>query len=501
MKKFNRRNLLKTSLGTAAAGMAGSSLLSAFSRRALAADTPFKRLIVWYTPEGCSQKAFWPRQFGDININPSATVNNMQMRQPTTTDVRSFDDDGAATFCLQPLADHITDINLYSGFRNQGDSGKDDDHHHGITNSLTGGNYRNGSLDQVVANAWKGQATIDSLYLPVYGNHPISAGPGNSYLSPVRDLNGNTIGKYPHWNPMQGYMELFNNGIPAPNNSGPVELKYSDRNSRVAILEAAAAQIDAVKCIGGEAARHKMELLLASYESIEKQTQSLLDADANPINTADVRFDIPSGWTNVQGGFRDTSRYWNKPENFGKMVDIAIDTTVAALALDRTRVSLMQFSASGGDKGGPANGQHYTYLDIPGFEGNRNTERHDHAMGHSSGSAELRRDQARVFRWYYGRLAYLIQRLKDIPDGAGSLFDSTLIVTASEFSTYDHKFDLMPYMSIGNLGGTLQTGQHFDGRKGSAMRHQGELFYGYTKALGLNLDQFGQASNAYTPWA
>ncbi|WP_053979298.1 DUF1552 domain-containing protein [Marinagarivorans algicola] len=505
MKKFNRRDFIRTNT----AAIASTSLMGSFVERALAQNTNFKRCIIWYTPEGCTQRAYWPRSFGDLNINMGASINGLDIIRPDNINNWEVvgdaidrnrsgnfieDTSGAATYILQPLKKHEQDINLYSGFYNTGDEGQNDDHAKAVGGALTGGTPKQGSFDQVIGSRLGKGAS--SIYMPVYGAHVKGRGAADSYTSPARSVGGGTFGSS-NWNPMDTYMQLFRNGIPDGANN--TMTGYSPDYGRANFLEQAAAQIEAVKCLGGEQARHKMEVLLASFEKLEKEALANLDLSGSDPSV-NVNFNVPNGWTNTNGNTTDTSKYWAKPENFGKLVDIAIDTTVAALALDRTRCSLMQFSGSG-TLAVPALGQHYTHLNIPGFEARGNDQRHDHEMGHANGNkVKARRDHARIQRWYYGRLAYLTQRLKEIPDGAGTLFDSTLIIATSEFSTYDHRRENMPYMTIGHLDGSMKTGQHYNGRKGNNLRAHSELFLGWAHALGVNVSRFGKASNAYKPF-
>lgn len=492
MKKMNRRDLIRTG----AAGLASTSLMGAFVNRALAQQTNFKRCIIWYRPEGVAQKAFWPRNVGSLDIDMNASINGLSLSRPTNWDIDSYNERDAATYVLQPLKDHEDDINLYSGLRNRG-AGHNDVHRDCVSAALTGGNEDGGSFDQIIGPVLQGSTTpFSSIYMPVYGHHVHNRGASDNYLSPARRVGGGTFGSS-NWNPMDTFMQLFTDGQVPTGGGGPAP-EYSKNKGRADFLSAAAAQLETVKCIGGDEARKKMEILLTSYEDLERETRSLIDSQGGS-NSVDVGFDIPQGWTNTSGSRNDRSKYWNQPQNFGKMVDIAIDTTIAALALDRTRCSLMQFSASG-TQVGPASGDHYLNLNIPGLEGRRS--RHDHGMGHASGDnkADIRRDHARIQRWYSGRLAYLVRRLKEIPDGSGSLFDSTLIIATSEFGTYDHRRENIPHMSIGNLGGTMTTGRHYNAGGNNNLRNQADLFLGYAHALGINLNRFGGSRNAYKPF-
>ncbi len=77
-----------------------------------------------------------------------------------------------------------------------------------------------------------------------------------------------------------------------------------------------------------------------------------------PPASVDLRVNLPDGWDNTN----NQNKYWQKSDNFAALVKIQIDTTVAALALNRTKVSLLQFSGTGTDLGikdGLYDGQHY----------------------------------------------------------------------------------------------------------------------------------------------
>jgi hypothetical protein len=62
--------------------------------------------------------------------------------------------------------------------------------------------------------------------------------------------------------------------------------------------------------------------------------------------------------------------------------------------------------------------------------------------------------------------AYLVSRLKATSDGAGTLFDGTLIFQGSECADGpEHTKTNMPYFLIGNAGGAFKTGRflQYDG--------------------------------------
>ncbi|MEL6186980.1 MAG: DUF1552 domain-containing protein, partial [Myxococcota bacterium] len=258
-------------------------------------------------------------------------------------------------------------------------------------------------------------------------------------------------------------------------------------SSRLAVMGAVRARLNAVRCAGGQDAQLRMESYLSSIERIEAETRALID-QGNTRPAVQLPLSVPSSWSNINGA----DRYWHNPDNFGPLLRIQLDTTVAALALDQTRVSFMQFSATGDSKG--IDGSHYRRVGIQGLEaGGVN----DHNMGHNPDGSR-RRNQARVFRWYYAQLAYLIEQLKSVPDGqGGTLFDSTLIVGCSEWSMYNHRTVDMPNLIAGNPGGAFRMGRYLDARRNGNQRHQADFFLTLARGLGANLPRFGDSTGVY----
>jgi hypothetical protein len=283
---------------------------------------------------------------------------------------------------------------------------------------------------------------------------------------------------------MATYNRVFPSGIEAGGGTPPFDHRL---HSRMDVIQSLEQRLNDVKCVAGSQSKEKLESYLDSLGRLETETQSLIDAAPN-TGGIDVSVEYPDGWDITTKPSGQTP-YWHKPENFATMAKIQIDTTVAALALDQTRVSLMQFSASGDSKG--ISGNHYQSCGIPGLEGNTQ----DHHLGHDPNPVR-RRDQARIFRWYYGQLAYLVERLKSIPDSGGTLFDSTLIVCCSEFSMYNHRSNDMPYILLGNPGGAFKMGQYINASS-TGKRNHAEFFHAVANGLGNNLSKFGTSTTPY----
>ena len=373
MNRFNRRSALKAGTG---AFFGAPTLLSLMRKQALAQSVGAKRLIIFYFPEGCAQQAFWPGVGpGALNINMDARVGDGLTPQSRNQSISSYRSPDMGTFCLQPLKPHERDITIMSGFRVQANTANDP-HRQVIQSCLTGDRPAEGSFDQVLGPRLQGDTPIPSIFSSLYGEH-VKIGVGSAYASPFRTVGGGTANL--SWNPVTTYNQIFPNGLPDGVPTGPDHRL----TSRLAVMGRVRGRLTDVRCEGGADAQVRLESYLASVERIENETRVLVDQQ-DEMPAVQLPLTVPPDWSDI----RSNNKYWHNPRNFGALMRIQLDTTVAALALNRTNVSFMQFSASGDSKG--IDGSHYSHLDIPGLE---NIDTNDHHMGHNSQGAR-RRNQA-----------------------------------------------------------------------------------------------------------
>lgn len=468
------RTSRRTFLSGSAATVASAGLWNMLRGQALASQTGAKRVVFWYVCEGTVGQAFWPGGGpGPFSINENATMgNNPQSRGASINNYRS---DAHGTWILAPMKRHEQDMTLVSGLHTDlMNSGGD--HARACDSMLTGGAPGQGSIDQFLGDHLQETAPFHAIYSSMFGEH-VKENIAN-FVGILFTGSGNVIA--PTWNPVTTYNQVFPTGL-NPDTGDPTANHALE--SRLSVLGSVRQQLESIGNRGGAEARSKLEAYLESIERVEAQTQGLLDVDGVP----NVEVDIPPEWLNIN----PQDKYWRRNENFAALGKIMMDTTIASLALDRTRVATMHWSASGDSKG-PMDGKHYLSLGLD-LEG---TDVQDHALGHENVDRN-RRNQCRIFRWYYEQLAYFVDRLKAIPEGDGTLFDNTVIVVCSEFGGYNHNFNDAPFMLVGSGGGAFRTGRYLDVHNGS-FRSYGDALLGVAHGLGLQLDRLGNANAPMT---
>jgi hypothetical protein len=283
-----------------------------------------------------------------------------------------------------------------------------------------------------------------------------------------------------NWSPAAVFDEVFPGGLPttgggAPDtNADPVELRL---RSRLALLGSVGTELSAIECAGGRDARLRLENYLDSMHRIETQIQSLLDEE--PVAN-DVNLDV-----NLPAGARERS-FWRSDDTFREVGQLMTDVAVASLALDRTRVVAMQWSATGFN-------DHDAYRFV--VEETRNAGDHGLSHGHEGENPDAllprdaaRRDRARIHRWYNTQLASFLERLDAIPEGDGTLLDHTLIMTVTDSGGMDHQTYDLPFLTF---NAPSARGQYLEVERG---RHHADYLLTMAQAMGLSIDSLGEGT-------
>lgn len=414
--------------------------------RAASGVTFPKRLVIFYTPNGTVPPDFFP----------SSPV---------------FTDQEELSPILAPLKAHNRDllvlgnVSALSALR----EGPGDAHQKGTGQCLTGKAVQEGdfpgdaglscgwadgiSVDQEVANHIGKSNKLLSLELGVltFGSN---IGSRLSYSGPAQPLP-------PETDPYAVFDRVF----------GDLSLDPSKPNvktsQRKAVLDKVASDYKALKGRLGTADREKLDGHLTAIEDIA----SRLDKGTVPTNPACM---IPTLGQGV-----DSTKIANMPE----VAKLQMDLLTMALTCDVTRVVNLMWTNSATAK-------------VLSFLGPDMTEGH-HPMAHVGYADTVNRDKLmRISRFYAEQLAYLITRLKSIPEGDGTLFDNTLIVWTNEHADGNHLRVNMPYVFAGTAGGYFKPGRHVV--QAREVGHQ-NMLVSVLNAMGVDTMTFGDPNYCTGP--
>lgn len=135
-------------------------------------------------------------------------------------------------------------------------------------------------------------------------------------------------------------------------------------------------------------------------------------------------------------------------DNYPAIGKLQTDLMVMAMACDLTRVATLQWHRA-------VSGKVFRWLDNPVLDGH-------HSLSHADNSVDTAIDKlTRINTWYAEQFAYLISRLKAVPEGSGTMLDNTLVVWGNELGRGNsHTRNNIPFVLAGGAGGALQTGRY-----------------------------------------
>jgi hypothetical protein len=121
------------------------------------------------------------------------------------------------------------------------------------------------------------------------------------------------------------------------------------------------------------------------------------------------------------------------------------DVLVLAFQTDSTRVATFMLANAGSNRS-------YRDVDVP--DGHHN-------LSHHGGNPDKLEKIRRINRFNVTQLGYLLQKMKSIPEGDGTLLDHAMIVYGSGISDGNrHNNENLPVLLAGRGGGSIDTGRH-----------------------------------------
>ena len=413
--RLDRRALLRGAGGIAL----GLPFLDAMRSRPAAAApaTSPKRIVFWFTPDGCPPELWIPNS-GD----------------PTDSTL------------LQPLAAYKQDVLAISHLRNRAAYyGPGDAHQRGISSVMTGvpidpsSRTPGGDGDpKYYTDMLGGGVSLDN-----YIAGELAKKPGG--LTPLASLNlGVRAGSGSPWN----YMSFAGQGAPTPSQNDPKDVFATLSKSKPDASNAAAQAAQA-----RAATRQKLVLdaVQDDYKRLSprlgKDDRQRLDAHVQTIADIESRIGVMS----VAGASCHDADVSGSPDpgaddQYPGIGKAQLDLAVMALSCDTTRVVSILWNQS----------------NSPIVHTWKGVDKGHHDVSHSSQDDPTKTPYlTKIYSFYTDQFTYLIDQLKAVPDGDGTLFDNTVIVWVSDFGDgRSHDHNNLPVLIAGRGGGAVAPGRH-----------------------------------------
>jgi hypothetical protein len=405
-----------------------------------APEGPPRRMAFLFVPNGAHMPDWKPKEEGPLGTLPPI---------------------------LKPLRQHKSDLLVLSGLTLDGGRPHGDgpgDHARCVASFLTsahprktaGKDIRNGiSVDQVAAREVGERTRFPSLEL---GCEPSAqAGRCDSGYSCVYTSNVSwrtpTSPMTKEVHPRAVFDRLF--GGPAAKVDRAVVAKQS--RYRKSILDLVAEDARSLRDKLGKSDRQKLDEYLFAVRQVERRIDD---------------WDKAGGAEPGSGGY---SRPAGAPKDFAEHVRLMMDMIVLAFRTDSTRIATFMVTNAGSNR---------SYPEIGVRAGH-------HTLSHHQNDPKKQAQISKINRYHVTLLTHLLDGLKSVPQGNGTLLDYSMIVYGSGLSDGNrHNHDNLPILLLGKGGGTIRPGRHRSYPKETPLAG---LYLAMLHRMGATVDSFGDS--------
>jgi len=419
-------------------------------RAATTAKSPV-RLGVLFMPNGVRQDAWTPEGEGK----------NFQLSR-----------------LLQPLESHRNDITILTNLGNKA-SEKGDGHYAKTANWLTGTPITKTtgkdlhcgiSVDQAMAAAHGHLTRFPSLEL---GTEPVMTGVD-------RNVNYTMLyGSHIAWrtptsplpaeiNPRFVFDRLFRDNK---------EQRRNQALENKSVLDLVLTDAQSLRGKVGSEDRQRLDEYLDSVRSIEQRIDADIARVASGENLDPAMREAVNGLDqrigNAMKGVDPGSRMRLDHTEHSRLM---MDLMTMAFWTDSTRVSTFMF-------GWAVSSKNFSFL--PGVTSNH------HDASHHGSKAEKLAEYEKISRWHVEQFAYLLDRMRSIKEGDGTLLDHTIMMFGSSLRDGNsHNPHNLPIVLAGH-GGGLEGGRHLAFQKDTPLCN---LYLSMLNRAGVDAKGFGDST-------
>jgi hypothetical protein len=167
----------------------------------------------------------------------------------------------------------------------------------------------------------------------------------------------------------------------------------------------------------------------------------------------------------------------DRPADHAEHVRLMLDMIAVAFQSDTTRVSTMMF------------GNSVSNVSFRFLEG---VSAGHHDVSHHQKDADKLRQYQLISKWHIAQYAYLLNKLKSMKEGDGTVLDNSMVLFASALSDGDrHDPHKLPIVVGGGGGGRLATGQYLSYTEDTPLAN---LYVSMLDAFGTPVERFGDST-------
>jgi len=414
---------------------------------------PPVRLAVLYMPNGVNPNTWTPKGVGrDFELSPA----------------------------LAPLAKVKDDIlvltNLWNAATDTGDG------HYVKTGGFltgttitrtTGSDIRSGniSMDQLAAQRIGNLTPLPSLEL---GIEPVTTGVDTNvgftrlYGSHISWSNPVTpVAK--EINPQFAFDRLFR--------SNTAQRRASAASDQ-SVLDLVSGDAQRLRSKVGKADQQKLDEYFESVRAVERRIEFDARRHSEAIQMDPrARQEIEKLGQRIKDWYADPARVSERKIDHTDHVRLMLDIMLLGFWTDSTRVSTFMF-------GNAVSGKNFSFLE--GVNGGH------HQISHHENKETQLEQYKRINAWHIGQYAYLLERMKGVQEGQGTLLDNCMVLFGAGMRDGNaHNPHNLPLVLGGRGGGTLATGRHLVYDRNTQLC---DLYVSMLKRMGAPVDSFADSA-------
>jgi len=213
----------------------------------------------------------------------------------------------------------------------------------------------------------------------------------------------------------------------------------------------------------GAADRHRVDEYLSVVRSLEERIERTNRPGANPWK---ARAPIP-----------EAQRPPLTPKDFAEHVRLMMDMIALSFQTDTTRIATFIF-------GNEVTNQSFAFLD--------GVKEGHHSLSHHEKNEEKLRQYQLVSQWHVAEFAYLLNKLKAMPEGEGTVLDNSMILFGGGIRDGNkHDPHNLPLVLGGRGGGRIAAGQHLSYAPDTPLAN---LYVSMLEAFGTPVERFADST-------
>jgi hypothetical protein len=311
------------------------------------------------------------------------------------------------------------------------------------------------SVDQVLAKAWSKETSLPSIELALESvDSGTSCDFGRSCVYTGTISWADATSPLPmEVSPSAAFERLFGDSA----NTDPAA-RRARMEERGSILDSLMGEVASIQKKVGPADRSKISGYLDSVRDVESRIQKAIEhASAVPV----------------------VGRPAGIPETFAEHAKLMFDIQVLAYQGDVTRVTTFMI-------GREFSGRTYPEIGVPDAH---------HPISHHQRDPVRMEKLAKINNYHCTLFSSFIEKLKNTPDGEGSLLDHSVVMYGAGMSEGNGHVPLnLPIVLVGSASGELKGNRHIKAQQGTPLAN---LHMSLMKKLGVSVEKQGNSTGEF----